>query len=55
MKITILYTDTTRTLESQEMIFIHDKWDMSNLTDDIARFYKYVESGYIVNIAITRV
>lgn len=55
MKITILYTDETRTIEPQEMIFLHDKWDISNLTDDLASFYKFVESGFIVNISITRV
>ena len=55
MKIIILYTDTTRNIEPHKMIFIHKKWNISKLNDDLDRFYKNVECGFIVNIAITRV
>ena len=55
MKITILYKENEEDLNEKEIIFLHEKWDISEITNDIAMVYRWYQNSIILNIAITRV
>lgn len=55
MKITILYKENEEDLSEKEFICLHEKWDISEITNDIAMLYRWYPKSLILNIAITRV